>query len=422
LTRLRRLPRVVLYAGRVVAAGGAERLLWEEERYLTQRGCDVAVLCGEVTEAGLMGYKPANLVLMPATHTRTGRLRILRDSLHDLKPDLTIAHSSRGAIMLYLSQFPVQAPYIVHIHGTMFWFPEDNLKYSLLHRRAFDGIRQSVAGHREFIPSIRHLGPMSRVKIEAEAVVDYAAVRKARAVVTLTGQLRWEIRQLYGRESVVARGCLSPEAMAHVPARNIRTDLALTDREVILSVGRLDVRKRIDVLIAAMPLILQHHPAAILLIGGTGEDEPRLSALVKRLHVESAVRFLGFIPETDLADHYAAADVFAFPSWTTSGITTYEALASGAKVVWTSEADEPILTDPHVFVADPTPESFATATAHALESKVTGKPNLDLYTWKHYFDTVYEMAIVPNLPGLPGAEGHGQTHGRFVSGKAGTGV
>ncbi|MCK9355863.1 MAG: glycosyltransferase family 4 protein [Dehalococcoidia bacterium] len=413
---------IVLYAGSVAAAGGAERLLWEEERYLTERGYDVTVLVTDVTEAGLMGYTPARLVQVPAEGSRTGRLRSLRHSLSGLAPDLVVAQSNRGAIGLFLAMWPRHLPYIVHIHGTMFWFPEDNLKYSLLHRRVFDGIRESVAGHREFIPSVRRLGPTSRVKMEAEALVDYVAVRKARAIVTLTDQLRWEIRQLYGREAVVARGCLSPEAMAHVPARDIRADLALTDREVILSVGRLDVRKRIDVLIAAMPLILQHHPAATLLIGGTGEDEPRLSALVKSLHVETAVRFLGFIPETDLADHYAAADVFAFPSWTTSGITTYEALASGAKVVWTSEADEPILTDPHVFVADPTPESFATATAHALESKVTGKPNLELYTWKHYFDTVYETAIVPHLPASPGAEGHGQTRGQSVSGRAWTGA
>lgn len=85
--------------------------------------------------------------------------------------------------------------------------------------------------------------------------------------------------------------------------------------------------------------------------------------------------------------------VFAFPSWTTSGITPYEALAVGKKVVWTSEADEPVLGDEHVFVAEPNVVDFAKGLEEALNTDVEGKVDLSDYTWEKYFETVYGAVI-----------------------------
>ena len=85
--------------------------------------------------------------------------------------------------------------------------------------------------------------------------------------------------------------------------------------------------------------------------------------------------------------------MFAFPSWTSSGITPYEALAVGKKVVWTSEADEPILGDKHVFVAEPNVADFARGMEEALNTDVEGNVDLSDYTWDKYFETVYGAVV-----------------------------
>ena len=130
---------------------------------------------------------------------------------------------------------------------------------------------------------------------------------------------------------------------------------------------------------------------AVLVIVGTGPDEKRLRSLTKQLNCSDRIMFTGFVSDEELWDYYDACDVFTCPGWTTSPITAYEALAFQKKVVWTSEASEPdeILNDPHVFLADPDPNSFANALQNALTTNAKGTIDLSKYTWENYFRTVY---------------------------------
>jgi len=389
----RHLNRLVLYIGGLAGAGGQERLLWEEERYFRQRGIDTTVLTFSVDQTALYNYQPERLEVLPRLQSRLSRVRALRRSLRRLRPDLVIASSCGDAAYLYLATGFQAIPYAAHIHGTLFWFHDDLLKYAFIHRKAFSRIWDSVAGHREFIPAKPKCSLKKRLALEFLAVLDWLAVRKARKVIVLTDQLRWEVEELYGKESVVARGCLPPEALDYHPRQDIRQKLGLGRQRVVFSVGRLDPRKRIDLLIRAFAEILPQYNDVRLVIGGTGDEEARLKDLAGRLGIGDRVIFTGFIPDSELFDYYAACDVFAFPSWTSSGITPYEALALGKKVVWTSEADEPVLDDSHVFVADPTISDFARGLSQALDARVEGKPDLSAYTWDRYFDTVYAAAL-----------------------------
>jgi len=262
----------------------------------------------------------------------------------------------------------------------------------MIFRGVFREIRESVAGHKEFIPPRPQWNFKNRMVSEVKAIVNYLGVRKARAHIVLTDQVSWEVKILYKKDSVVARGCLPPEVLSYRPREDIRKELGLEGKKIIFNVGRLDPRKRIDVLIKSYAKILPEYDDLYLLIGGTGEDQKRLKLLVKELGLEGKVIFCGFIPDAQLFDYYAACDVFVFPSWTTSGISPYEALAVGKKVVITSEADEPFLQDKHVFLADPNVEDFAKKLHIALNTDVSGKIDLSDYTWDKYFETVYIAA------------------------------
>jgi phosphatidylinositol alpha-1,6-mannosyltransferase len=80
---------------------------------------------------------------------------------------------------------------------------------------------------------------------------------------------------------------------------------------LLLTASRLVPRKGVDVLIKALPHLVPHHPRLTLAVAGAGRDAGRLRTLAARLGVGARVRFLGRVPDADLADLYGTADIFA---------------------------------------------------------------------------------------------------------------
>ena len=79
---------------------------------------------------------------------------------------------------------------------------------------------------------------------------------------------------------------------------------------LVVSASRLVPRKGMDVLIEALPRLVPHRPDLTVAIAGGGRDESRLRTIAGRLGVANRVRFLGRVPEADLASLYACGDVF----------------------------------------------------------------------------------------------------------------
>ena len=69
-------------------------------------------------------------------------------------------------------------------------------------------------------------------------------------------------------------------------------------------------------------------------MAGAGPDEARLRAQAQRLGLGGKVRFLGYVPGSDLPGLYRLADVFAITSEAElQSLTTMEAMATGLPVV-----------------------------------------------------------------------------------------
>jgi len=386
------LSKVVLFSSELVNPGGAERLMVKEAKYLEMKGIKSKILTFKLNKRALFGYENLDVEVINAKNP-VSKILSLRRKLKDFRPDLIISQSYWDSEFLYLATLSTKIPYITHIHGTPFWFDNrlDLRKYGIIYKKVFNEIRNSLMGHREFIPTNPKISMKDKIKLNMMAILNYLAVRKSKKIIVLTSQIKWEVKKLYDMDAIVSRGCLDAELLSYNPKRDIKKDLGFEDKYIILSIGRLDLRKRIDVLVKAFSKLYTRYKDVFLLIGGIGEEEEKLKKLVKDLHIEDRVKFLGFIPDDELFDYYAACDVFAFPSWTTSGITPYEALALEKKVVWTSEADEPVLTDKHVFVANPTVNEFAEALEEAINTEVKEKIDLSNYTWDKYFERVYKI-------------------------------
>jgi len=392
-TSQNKIKKIVLYCSALLDAGGLERLFVEEDRFFRKKGIDTTILTFFLKKEALYDYDPQELEHLKPSKSKISRILSLRKKIKELNPDLIIGQTYADGMYLYFATLFTPVRYAIHIHGTLFWFPEDMLKYSFIHKKAFSEIRESVAGHKEFIPDKIKFSLVQRLKIECLALLCYLAVRKAAHVFVLTDHIKWEVEKLYHVPSIVAQGCLSTENLNFRPQKNIKKELGLENKRIILSLGRLDPRKRIGLLIKSFAKLVDRYDDIVLLIGGTGEDEVKLKGIVNDLALHDKVLFLGFVPESELFEYYASCDIFAFPSWTSSGITPYEALACGKKVVWTTEADQPVLNNRYVFLAEPTVEAFAMGLEKALNTEATDKLPLENYTWDNYFNTIYSAIM-----------------------------
>lgn len=120
------------------------------------------------------------------------------------------------------------------------------------------------------------------------------------------------------------------------------------DRTLVLYVGRLAREKGCERLLALARDPGRYHVALV----GDGPDRERL----EELFTGTRSSFAGVLQGEDLADAYAAADVFVFPSETdTLGLVLLEALATGLPVVATqSPAAQTVLgTCPSAILVPP---------------------------------------------------------------------
>lgn len=97
-------------------------------------------------------------------------------------------------------------------------------------------------------------------------------------------------------------------------SEKLRKDLGLADKKVIVCVGRLVHRKGQDILIQALPAILEKHPTAHVLMVGEGPYRQDLTKMVLKLKLSDAVTFIGRIQYKDLPRYICAGDIFAMPS------------------------------------------------------------------------------------------------------------
>jgi glycosyltransferase involved in cell wall biosynthesis len=105
----------------------------------------------------------------------------------------------------------------------------------------------------------------------------------------------------------------------------------LAGKTVVLYVGRVSKEKNLDVLREAFFRVRRQRSDVGLAIVGDG---PYLLEFKRSLADTSGVTFTGFVEGEELAELYASADIFAFPSTTdTYGSAVLEAQASGLPAV-----------------------------------------------------------------------------------------
>lgn len=139
----------------------------------------------------------------------------------------------------------------------------------------------------------------------------------------------------------IAPGIDTEHFAPRADAAELRRELGLADKKVIVSVGRLVHRKGQDRLIESLPEILTQIPQAHILFVGDGPYKEHLVKRAQQLSMTSHITFIGRIQYAELPGYICVGDIFAMPSRSRLagleveglGIVYLEASACGLAVI-----------------------------------------------------------------------------------------
>ena len=200
-----------------------------------------------------------------------------------------------------------------------------------------------------------------------------AAVRKADRVFAVSAEMATVLTQRIpsraDRIELLPIGLGAP--IVTRSAADVRHELDVGERRLVLTVARLARQKALDVLLKAMTEV----PDAVLAIVGDGRLESELRELASSLEIDDRVRFVGW--REQVGDYLRAADVFALSStWEARALAVQEAILAELPVVSTDVGGMPeLITDRHsgLLVPPNEPKLMAAAINELLDSPDVAK-------------------------------------------------
>ncbi len=143
------------------------------------------------------------------------------------------------------------------------------------------------------------------------------ALKRADAITTICEGLRNEI---------IARGIptekvnVIPNAVdvsrfhpGGEPDKALKQALGIGERRVIGFIGSFYAYEGLDILLEAVPRIVESDPDVCVLLIGGGPDEARLLSMVNELGIQDKVVFPGRVPHGDVQKYYDLIDILVYP-------------------------------------------------------------------------------------------------------------
>ena len=295
--------------------GGAEALSRELVREFRERGFDT-----ELVSIPFKWYPKTELL----PHAAMWRLLDLSES-NGRPIDLLVATK----FPTYFARHPRKVTWLVHQH-----------------RAAYDLVDTTFTDftHQEFDVALR----------ERLMALDTEMLGECRGLFSISATVANRVERFNG---------LKATPLYHPPrlASQLRGGEA---GSYVLSVGRLESVKRVDLAIRAM----LHVPASVSLkIAGTGTYAEALQAITESLGLQSRVTFLGEVNDAELIDLYAGALAVVFPPLDEDyGYVTLESFLSHKPVVTTHDAGGPnefVTSGVNGWVTEPDSKALAEAIA-----------------------------------------------------------
>ena len=147
--------------------------------------------------------------------------------------------------------------------------------------------------------------------------LETSALRRADHVFTICEGLRSDIagRGISKEKVTVIPNAVDIEAFepGGEPDSTLKVELGLNGADVIGFIGSFYMYEGLDLLLAALPLILEQRPKARLLLVGGGPQEAALKAQAQGLGLADKVDFTGRVSHDLVQRYYDLIDVLAYP-------------------------------------------------------------------------------------------------------------
>lgn len=265
--------------------GGIGTHAFELARHLTRLGWTVQVLASQAyasadARARFNRAQPFGVTPLESERGLVARGRTAVATARDFQPDVIIATGRRALWMGAAVARLLRVPWLAVGHGSEFRHPS------------------------------RPVQALTRLALQqadtAVAVSDYTAdIMRTHAT----------LPNLH----VIPNGADGERFHAGLSPAPLRHRLGLNGDRVLLTVGNVSRRKAQDVVIRALPAVLQTHPHTVYVMAGLPTERPALEQLARELGVADHVRFLGVVDDADLPDLYALGDLFVLVSRATAG-------------------------------------------------------------------------------------------------------
>jgi PEP-CTERM/exosortase A-associated glycosyltransferase len=168
-------------------------------------------------------------------------------------------------------------------------------------------------------------------------------LRRADAVTTICEGLRTDIltRGIPAERVTVIPNAVNPDDFPMLTGRDddLARQLGFEDTFVLGFIGSFYGYEGLDLLLDAVPRILEFEPRTRVLIVGGGPEESRLKVQAERLGIAERVKFTGRVPHRDVNRYYSVIDLLAFPrksmrlTETVTPLKPLEAMAQGRLLI-----------------------------------------------------------------------------------------
>jgi glycosyltransferase involved in cell wall biosynthesis len=142
------------------------------------------------------------------------------------------------------------------------------------------------------------------------------------------------------------------------------------ERPYVLFLGGITPLKNIGNLLRGFARLVRTHDVDLVLAGFKRWSFEKELAPIAELGLEDRVKYVGYVPDEDLAALYSAAECLALPSWYEGfGIPIVEAMACGCPVVTSSgrHAAPEVAAGAAVLVNPADPESIAAGLSQVMD-------------------------------------------------------
>jgi glycosyltransferase involved in cell wall biosynthesis len=251
----------------------------------------------------------------------------------------------------------------------------------------------------------------SRILVGLFEALERRVLRTASAVITICPDLHDHVRKVVPERGSVLIENVVDYAMifgAEDRTEEIRKDLGLAGKRVMLYTGTFETYQGLDLLIQSAPYVAEKEEKGIfLLVGGHPDQVRACQEQVRKLGMEKHFVFTGQVEPREVGNYIGCAHILLSPrtAGTNTPLKIYAYLRSGVPVVatrlWTHTQ---VLDDSVAVLTEPTPREFACGILDVIESpgragklgeaarKLAGQRySYDVYSKR--FREVYSLAI-----------------------------